>query len=187
MDMRTRDGPPTAADLEAILQSVRELACQSRHAEALTLCDWLIDAAPAAAAAYRQRAAVRDRLRDRLGAIDDMQAVTTLCGCEAADFHILGTLLLRGAATVPAIAAFDRSIALCEQSGNRYYLHASLLCRASARLKLAHIAASMRDALRLPPRYGSWVPGEGMRAKEELLSAAHAALERRRKGRPWGK
>lgn len=210
MDMRTRDREAGAATLAATLHSVRALAGLSRYADALRLCDWLIDgieagdvsdagdvealgevseqrgvAAPTAADAWRQRAALRSQLRDRLGAVADMQAVTAMCDLRPADFHALGTLLLRGAATVPAIAAFDRAITLSEESGAADCLHAALLYRASAHLKLAHLAAALRDAMRLPQGYGGWVPGEGMRAKEELLSAAHAALERRRADRPW--
>lgn len=223
MDMRTRDRPAGAATLAATLHTVRALASQSRYADALCLCDWLIDgieagdvnevndagdvdavdavsevkevseqseqsgAAPTAADAWRQRAALRSQLHDRPGAVADMQAVTAMCDRRPADFHALGTLLLRGAATAPAIAAFDRAITLCEESGAADCLHAALLYRASAHLKLAHLAAALRDAMRLPPGYGGWVPGEGMRAKEELLSAAHAALERRRAGRPWAR
>ena len=220
MDMRTRDRAAGAATLAATLYTVRALAGQSRYADALCLCDWLIDsieagdvnevndagdvdavsgvsevsavseqsgAAPTAADAWRQRAALRSQLHDRPGAVADMQAVTAMCDRRPADFHALGTLLLRGAATAPAIAAFDRAITLCEESGAADCLHAALLYRASAHLKLAHLAAALRGAMRLPPGYGGWVPGEGMRAKEELLSAAHAALERRRAGRPWAR
>lgn len=215
MDMRTRDRATGAATLAATLHTVRALAGQSRYADALCLCDWLIDgieagdvsdagdvdaasevgepsepsggATPTAADAWRQRAALRSQLHDRLGAVADMQAVTAMRDRRPADFHALGTLLLRGAATAPAIAAFDRAITLCEESGTAACLHAALLYRASAHLKLAHLAAAMRDAMRLPPGYGGWVPGEGMRAREELLSAAHAALERRRAGRPWAR
>lgn len=91
--------------------------------------------------------------------------------------------MLQRGSTGDSILAFDRAIALCEESGASYYLNSSLLFRAEAYFKKTLYAAALADLLRLPPAYQTYVPDVGMRSKEQITAEASVALQKQEKSR----
>jgi tetratricopeptide (TPR) repeat protein len=147
------------------------------------VCNWLIEEASTEVAGYRERSGVKDRMDDLDGAILDLQAVTARFDQEPSDFYTLGKLLLHSGSTTEAILAFDKAVALGQDSGVHYYTNSTLLPRSDANFKQTRYAAALADALRLPPAYATYVPGAGMRTKEEVVTAAKEALHRQEKNR----
>jgi len=168
--------PSSDDELESLQRYAWVLARQLKYAEALALCDWLIEDPWSMVTGFRERAAVRQQMDNIAGAIGDLQAVTSRYDQEPGDFHALGLLLLQQGATLEAIRAFDQAIGLGEYSGHHYYRNSSLLFRADAHLKAADFARALADAARLPDDYQAFLPGSGMRSKALLLAGARAGL-----------
>ena len=183
MDFSSKKRPASEDELNEIQNSVYDLACKSRYEEAIEICDWLIAEASTEVAGYRERSGVKDQMDDLDGAILDLKAVTTRFDQEPSDFYTLGKLLLQSGATREAVLAFDKAVVLGEESGVHYYTNSSLLLRSDANLKLTQYAAALADALRLPPDYAAYVPGTGMRTKEEMAKAASEALQKQEKNK----
>jgi tetratricopeptide (TPR) repeat protein len=171
--------PSSESELKAVLNSAYDLARQSRYDEALAVCDWLIQDKTTEVAGYRERAAIKEHMNNIEGAVTDLRIVISLQDTEPADFHTLGLLLLQNGDTVDAVAAFDRSIAIGTEEDSHYYTSSSLLFRADAHLKLTNFEEALADSENLPVGYKAYLPGTGMRSKEEIAAEANAALARR--------
>ncbi len=175
---------PTSNDeLEAIVRQAYRLACKEQYADALEICNWLIEEESTAIAGYRQRAAVKEHMRDVNGAIQDLTVVTSRFAHEPADFHALGILLLQNGNTLDAIAAFGTAINLGKSSGNNYYSNSSLLFRSEAFLKRDDLEDAINEVTGLPNGYGTYISGTGMRTRENILDDATAALKRKSKNK----
>ena len=171
--------PSSEAKLNALLKSAYDLARKSQYDQALEICDWLIEEKTTEVAGYRERAAIKEHMDDLDGAIGDLKEVISRFDKEPADFHALGLLLLQSGATTEAIEAFGQAISLGEELENHYYTDSSYLFRAEARLKLNDPEEALVDVERLPDGYKAYVPGSGMRSKEDIATQANAALARR--------
>ncbi len=172
--------PSSESELEAVLKSAYGLACKSQYDQALAICDWIIEDSSTEVAGYRQHAAIKEHMSDIEGAILDLQAVISRFNREPADFHALGLLLLQSGATVDAIDVFSRAINLGEEADHHYYTNSSLLFRADAHLKRADFVEALKDIGHLPSGYQAYLPGSGMRSKEQIFAEANAALAKNR-------
>lgn len=181
MDNRMR--PTSEAELEGILRAAYGMAIKGNYAAALELCNWIIEEPTTEIAGLRQRAAVLEHMNDIGAAITDLRVLTEKYPHEPADFHALGILMLGYGDTSQAVSAFSNAIKLGEKKKFAYYENSSYLFRAEAQLKLMLYKEALEDAQRLPPDYGTYITGSGMRTKEQILKDAMDGLERIEKNR----
>ncbi|NVD97748.1 M48 family metallopeptidase [Massilia sp. BJB1822] len=175
--------PTSEAELEGVLRAAYAMASKGDYVAALDLCNWLVEESTTEIAGLRQRAAVLEHMNNIEAAIADLRVVTEKYPYEPADFHALGTLMLGFGDTSQAVAAFDKAIQLGREKKFAYYENSSSLFRAEALLKLNLYKEALEDARRLPPGYGTYIAGSGMRTKEQILKEATDALERIKKNR----
>lgn len=175
--------PTSENELGTVLKSADDFASKFQYDEALNICNWLIEDPSTEVAGYRQRAAIKEQMKDLNGAIHDLQSATSRFDKEPSDFHSLGLLLLQNGATVLAIDAFGSAIALGEEANYHYYTNSSLLLRADAHLKRTNFAEALADVMRLPTGYQVYIPGSGMRTKEQISAEASMSLEKKAKMR----
>jgi tetratricopeptide (TPR) repeat protein len=168
--------PDSEADLDRILQSSHSLATSGKYAEALAICAWLMEDPETEVAGLRQRAEVKQQMQDTPGAIEDLQGVVARFPHEPGDFYILGILLLRNGATADAIRAFGGAIKADADAGSSYYTPGALLFRAEAYLKMRDYQEAIADLSNLRPGFATYIPGSGMRSKEQILDEATSAL-----------
>ena len=171
--------PSTEVELAAILKSAYDLASKHQYDKALDICNWIIEDPSSEIAGYRERAAIKQHMKDLDGAILDLESVISRFDREPGDFHSLGILLLQNGATVKAIDAFSRAIALGDEADFHYYTDSSLLFRADAHLKRTNFADALADVMRLPAGYKVYISGSGMRSKEQISAEASMALEKK--------
>lgn len=173
--------PQSEEELDRLIQSSHSLASSGKYVEALALCSWLMDDAGTAIAGLRQRAAVKQQMKDVEGAISDLQSVIASFPYEPSDFYFLGILLLKRGSTGDAICAFGEAIKADAEAGSGYYTPGALLFRAEAYLKSSDYAQAIADASNLRAGFKTFIPGSGMRSKEQILDEANLALEKIRK------
>lgn len=173
--------PSSEEDLDGLLRTAYAHACKGNYDEALAICNRLIEHESTELAGYRERAVVKEHMADVSGAALDLQYVVSRFPHEPADFYSLGVLLLQSGATSEAIDAFGQALKNGVAANNHYYTNASLLFRAEAFLKQADFDEAVADAAKLPDGYKTYIPGSGMRSKEEISSEAVAALDRKAK------
>ena len=180
LTMTKLNRPSSETELKAVLDSAYDLACKSRYDEALAVCDWLIQDKTTEVAGYRERAAVKEYMNNIEGAVTDLRVVISLQNTEPADFHTLGLLLLQNGNTAEAVTAFDCSIAIGTKENVHYYTSSSLLFRADAHLKLTNFAEALQDSENLPAGFKAYLPGTGMRSKEQITAEANDSLARKK-------
>lgn len=168
--------PIRERDLERILLTASNLAFHEEYEEALAICDNLIESKATEVAGYRKRADIKEQMADLAGATSDRLHVVARFAHEPADFHALGILLLQAGSTLDAIEAFGRAIHIGTASENNYYTSSALIFRAEAHLRRADFEEALADAAWLPDAYRTYIPGSGMRSKEDISAEASAAL-----------
>lgn len=178
MTIENMNRPESDEELDRILKKTYDYACKSDYPKALEICEWLIYDKSTEMAGYRQRAAVREHMRDFDGAICDLQRVVSDSQIEPGDFYGLGLLQFRQGLTAQAIASFTKAIEIGSEAGFEYYTKGSLLFRAEAYLKLCDYENAIRDCSALPADYKTYMGGaSGMRSRENILDEANAALK----------
>ena len=175
--------PQSEAELEAILRSAYGLALKNQGNQALALCDWLIEAQETLIPGRRQRAAVLEYLGKLSEAIIDLEFVVSRGSREPADLHALGILYFKSGEMVLADTAFTSSLKLGAAARNAHYKNSSQLFRAQARLTRMDYKEALADAQQLPDQYATYVPGLGMRSKEQISVDAERELSRKEKTR----
>lgn len=165
--------PQSEPELEVVLQAAYGLVLKSQDADALALCDWLIEEPGTMMAGHRQRSAVLEYMGHLQNAISDLEFVTSQGSQEPADFHALGILYFKSLDMVKAETAFTQALHLSDAAGNSYYENSCRIFRAEARLKLKNCKEALTDAKELPGRYSTYLPGIGMRSKEQIIAEAH--------------
>jgi tetratricopeptide (TPR) repeat protein len=173
--------PESEDELDRAIGSSQALASAGKYEEALAVCSWLIEDADTKVAGLRQRAAVKQQMRDHDGAIADLRSAIALFPHEPGDFYLLGILLLQNGATVDAIHAFGAAIRADADAGSSYYTAGALLFRAEAYLKKCDYAQAIADVSGLRPGFKTYIPGTGMRSKEQIFDEATAALAQKSK------
>ncbi len=168
--------PASEEELDQIIQTSNSLAAKDRFDEALAICTWLTENKDTEVAGIRQRAAIRQKMRDDDGAIQDLQRVVTLFPHDPGDFYFLGILLLKNGSTADAIRAFSETIRCDAEAGSQYYTDGALLFRAEAYLKSCDYDEAVVDTLNLRSGFKTNIPGSGMRSKEQIFQEATAAL-----------
>ena len=171
--------PDSEEELDRVLQSSHSLAAHGKYAEALAICAWLMDDPQTEVAGLRQRAAVKQQMQDPDGAIQDLQGVIALFPHEPGDFYSLGILLLQNGATADAIHAFGGAIKADADAGSSYYTPGALLFRAEAFLKKCDYQEAIADVSNLHPGFKTYIPGSGVRSKEQILDEATSALAKK--------
>jgi tetratricopeptide (TPR) repeat protein len=169
--------PADEAELNSILRNAYSLAMKGQYAEALDICNWLIENPTTEIAGLRKRSAVLEHKRDVAGAITDLQTVIRLCPDEPADYYSLGILLLSSGETLSAVSAFTSALKIGETRDFTYYKDPSLLFRAEAQLKLTQYKKALDDVQSLPDGFGTYIPGTGMRTKENIAKEAKDGIE----------
>lgn len=175
--------PTSDQELEAILRAAYGLALKNQSDKALALCDWLIEAQETSMSGHRQRAAVLEYIGNIQDAICDLEFVTSAGSREPADFHALGILYFNLGEMARAELAFTGALELGRAACNTYYKSSSHLFRAEARLKCADYKEALADVRELPDQYSTYMPGVGMRSKEQIAVDAQRELGRQEKSR----
>jgi tetratricopeptide (TPR) repeat protein len=181
--MEKKERPTSELELEGTLRAAYGMAIKGDYAEALDLCNWIIEDPATEIAGLRQRAAVLEHMNDIEASIADLRIVTEKFPFEPADFHALGTMMLSVGETSAAVAALSIAIKLGKEKKFTYYENSSFLYRAEAQLKLNLYKEALEDAGRLPAGYGTYISGSGMRTKEQISKEATDALKRLEKNR----
>jgi tetratricopeptide (TPR) repeat protein len=135
---------------------------------------WLIEEQTTTTAGYRQRAAVREYLGDIDGAISDLELIIAQESKEPADFHAVGIRYCKVGQTSKAEAAFSDVLEQGRKARNAYYRNSSYLFRAELRWMRMDRAGAHNDAVQLPDGYSTYIPGAGMRSKEQILARVAA-------------
>jgi tetratricopeptide (TPR) repeat protein len=138
----------------------------------LDICDFLIQGRDTEIAGLRERADIKVLMGDIVGAIDDLEAITSGQSREPADLYLLGSLLIQRGLMSDAIAALTRTIEACAETGSEYYLLPSYFLRAYAYLGSGQYERVMADCIRLPDGYRAYVNGAGMWQKEDMAREA---------------
>jgi hypothetical protein len=112
-----------------------------------------------------------------------MEQVVQVRSSEPADFHALGILQLQNGATLAAFDSFRRAMDADERANSSYYTSSSLLLAAEAKIRLGEYADALSYAARLPDDYKTYIPGTGMRSKEEIIDQASRELAHVASGR----
>lgn len=173
--------PRSEDELASILRTAYDYACKGHYEKAIELCDWLICEPSTEIAGRRKRAAVKSHMGDIEGAILDLKFVLDTVRLEPADFHALGILLLKSGATAEAIESFSEAVKAGIVAKNDYYTDSSLLFGAEAKLKVCDYEGAAKDISDVADGFRAYIPGTGMRSKEDILAEARAAIERKSK------
>ena len=97
--------------------------------------------------------------------------------------HALGILYFKSGEMALADTAFTSSLKLGAAARNAHYKNSSRLFRAQARLTRMDYKEALADAQQLPDQYAIYVPGLGMRSKEQISVDAERELSRKEKTR----
>jgi hypothetical protein len=97
---------------------------------------------------------------------------------EPADLHALGILYFKSGEMALADTTFTSSPELGAAARNAHK-NSSRLFRAQARLTRMAYKEALADAQQLPDQYAAYMPGLGMRSKEQISSDAGRELSRK--------
>lgn len=175
--------PASEEELDSMLDAAYALARDGDYTQALALCEWLMQDDMAAIPGHRQRAAILAHQGNIQAAISDLEHVVRAVPYEPADFHALGILQLQCGETSAAGESFRKAVLADAAASSNYYTNSSLLLSAEAQLRLANYAAALANAGPLPDGYKVYIPGTGMRTKEDVIGEASNALARKEKNR----
>ncbi|QYF94491.1 hypothetical protein KY495_04540 [Massilia sp. PAMC28688] len=175
MMMPNNDRPGSDGELDAVLDTAYAMACKGDYTKALALCDRLMQDDMAVIAAQRQRAAIFSHQGNIKAAIADLEQVVRAFPCEPADFHALGILQLQAGDAADAVENFRKAVRADAAADSSYYTNSSLMFSAAAQLMLGNFSAAIAGAARLPDGYKVYIPGTGIRTKEDVISKATGA------------
>ena len=156
--------------MDAAIRTVQKHTERNEFEEALALCDSLIANSQTQAAGYRERAEVRLAMALPEEAVKDLYELISLDSAEPADHYNLGISLLKTKKPKEAVAAFSEAIELGEKEQFDYYTNSSLMHRAEAYLQLSKWREAEADCLRVPQGYSSFLPGLGVKTREQMLA-----------------
>ena len=161
--------PKTEIELEQYLRAVAKLRDAREFEGALEACVQLVNDPVTLAAGLRARADIYADMRQRESEIADREALVQLGTQEPNDYFEFGIALWRVGRLLDAADAFARAIELGEQEVFHYYTNASRIHLAAVLVKLGRHEEARRECLLVPDGYSSYLPGDGVTTKEQLL------------------
>lgn len=161
--------PKTEIELERYLRAVAKLRDAREFEGALEACVQLMNDPVTLAAGLRARADIYAEMRQLESEVADREALVRLDTQEPNDYFEFGIALWRVGRLVDAIEAFARAIELGAQAGFHYYTNASRMHLAALLVKLGRYEEARRECCLIPDGYSSYLPGDGVTTKEQLL------------------
>jgi len=168
--MMTLIQPKTEIELERYLRDVAKLRDAQEFEDALKACVQLINDPAMRAAGLRARADIYADMGQRESEVADRDALARLDTQEPNDYFEFGIALWRIGRTLEAVDAFKKAIELGEQAGFNYYTNASRMHLAAVLVKLGRYEEALRECGLIPDGYSSYLPGDGVTTKEQLLT-----------------
>ncbi|MDR2688378.1 MAG: hypothetical protein LBB76_01305, partial [Azoarcus sp.] len=152
------------------------------YEKALEICEWLIQDETTEIGGYRERSAVYSHMGDIKAAIRDQQYVISKGSEEPWDFFHLGLLQLEQSLAAQAADSFGMAVAMGDKAEYYYYRESALFFRAVAYLESGDFERAIQNCAEVAADFETYVRTttfRGMRSREDILNAAHAALEAR--------
>ncbi len=172
MTSRTFKLPKSQADLDCLVNRLRSYCEKKDFSLALVLCQHMIIHDSTQLAGYRERAELWQAMAEHALALHDLQQLMALGSVEPADYYNLGIAELRSSEADKAIAAFTKGIELGEIHKSSYYTQSCRFHRAAAFLRLGMPKEALKDCNEIEDGYRCFLPSEGMKTKEDLVSQA---------------
>lgn len=161
--------PKSEIELERYLRAVAKLQDAEEFENALEACVQLVNDPVTRAAGLRARADIYADMHQRESEVADREALVRLDTQEPNDYFEFGIALWRVGRFVDAVDAFSRAIELGAQADFHYYTNASRMHLAAVLVKLGRYEEARRECCLIPDGYSSYLPGDGVTTKEQLL------------------